>query len=467
MKIGNLDISAFKVGSSDCKIYLGDTLLYPTTPPTPTLPNYLRFVARQDGSFRLSGNTVEYSLDSGTTWASLASNTESPTVSSGSIIMWKSTNPSLVTNNGIGRFYATCNFDVEGNIMSLVAGDNFETATTISNDGQFRSLFDGNTNIINASGMTLPSTNVLANGYRSMFANCTNLVTAPATLPATTLGESCYKYMFRYCQLTTAPTLPATSLVQSCYADMFQGCTSLTTAPELPATTLPQQCYEYMFSGCTSLTATSEISATTFGDKCCRGMFSGCTNLTAATGSIGTSSATMGLSACTNMFQACVSLTVAPELPATTLALSCYKNMFQGCNSLTTAPSVLPATTLATNCYQYMFQNCTSLTTAPELPATTLVSGCYQYMFRGCTSLNYIKCLATDISAASCTNGWLFGVASTGTFTKAASMSSWTTGVNGIPSGWAVEDDIQVLQWKQYNEGDTIPSDLDVYGVVV
>lgn len=39
IKIGSLDISAFKVGSSDCKVYLGDTLLYPQspTPPTPTL----------------------------------------------------------------------------------------------------------------------------------------------------------------------------------------------------------------------------------------------------------------------------------------------------------------------------------------------------------------------------------------------------------------------------------------------
>lgn len=38
IKIGNLDISAFKVGSSDCKIYLGTVLLYPQspTPPTPT-----------------------------------------------------------------------------------------------------------------------------------------------------------------------------------------------------------------------------------------------------------------------------------------------------------------------------------------------------------------------------------------------------------------------------------------------
>lgn len=30
MKIGNLDISAFKVGDSDCSIYLGDVKLYPS-----------------------------------------------------------------------------------------------------------------------------------------------------------------------------------------------------------------------------------------------------------------------------------------------------------------------------------------------------------------------------------------------------------------------------------------------------
>lgn len=33
IKIGNLDISAFKVGSNDCKVYLGDTLLYPQSQP--------------------------------------------------------------------------------------------------------------------------------------------------------------------------------------------------------------------------------------------------------------------------------------------------------------------------------------------------------------------------------------------------------------------------------------------------
>jgi hypothetical protein len=87
-----------------------------------------------------------------------------------------------------------------------------------------------------------------------------------------------------------------------------------------------------------------------------------------------------------------------------------------------------------------MFDGCSSLTTAPELPATTLAEDCYNYMFTGCTSLNYIKCLATDISAGGCTYNWVRDVASSGTFVKNASMSSWTTGNNGIPTNWTVQD---------------------------
>ncbi len=51
IKIGNLDISAFKVGSGDCTIYLGDTKLYPNEPPTPHdySQDYLTFVALENG----------------------------------------------------------------------------------------------------------------------------------------------------------------------------------------------------------------------------------------------------------------------------------------------------------------------------------------------------------------------------------------------------------------------------------
>ena len=140
------------------------------------------------------------------------------------------------------------------------------------------------------------------------------------------------------------------------------------------------------------------------------------------------------------MFQGCTSLTTALTLPATTLTNSCYSSMFRDCTSLTTAPA-LPATTLARGCYSSMFRDCTSLKTAPELPATTsLDEYCYQAMFMGCTNLNYIKCLATDISATYCTQSWVDGVASTGTFVKNPNMTSWATGTDGIPTGWAVQN---------------------------
>ena len=128
-------------------------------------------------------------------------------------------------------------------------------------------------------------------------------------------------------------------------------------------------------------------------------------------------------------------------LPATTLATGCYQQMFYGCTSLTNAPE-LPASTLALNCYSGMFRYCSSLTTAPELPATTLTYGCYRDMFNGCTNLNHIECLATDISASDCLTNWVSGVASTGTFVKNPSMTSWTEGNNGIPTGWTIQDNV-------------------------
>ena len=199
------------------------------------------------------------------------------------------------------------------------------------------------------------------------------------------LPALCCERLFYHCEgLTTAPNLPSTTLAEDCYSGMFQGCTGLTTAPELPATTLAFECYAGMFQGCTGLTT-------------------------------------------------------APELPATTLAELCYSYMFQGCEGLTAAPA-LPATTLASQCYAGMFQDCMGLTTAPALPATTLVDSCYGYMFSGCSSLSSITCLATDITASSCTDSWVNVVSKSGTFTKAASMSDWTEGISGIPSGWAVVD---------------------------
>ena len=100
---------------------------------------------------------------------------------------------------------------------------------------------------------------------------------------------------------------------------------------------------------------------------------------------------------------------------------------------------ILPSGTYQ-RCYQAMFRECTGLTKASLLPAATLATYAYHNMFYGCSSLTYIKCLATNISASNCTSNWVYGVAESGTFVKASTMNSWTTGNNGIPSGWTVQN---------------------------
>lgn len=123
-------------------------------------------------------------------------------------------------------------------------------------------------------------------------------------------------------------------------------------------------------------------------------------------------------------------------LPATTLTPYCYDAMFFGKSYMTSAPE-LPATVLTEGCYTSTFNSCTALTTAPELPATTLADYCYRSLFESCSNLNYVKCLATDISAYGCTSNWLFQVSSSGTFVKDAN-TTWPTGTNGIPTNWNV-----------------------------
>ena len=264
-------------GSADCE-----------SGPSGYSTQYLTFVAVSAGTFSFEGtssstiynSTIQYSVDNGSTWYTLNSGYQSPTILPGDKIMWKGNLKS--PGNGIGMFFSTKKFNVEGNIMSLLYGDNFASQTSLSGyTAAFADLFLGNENVVSAE----------------------NLV-----------------------------------------------------------------------------------------------------------------------------------------LPATTLTEACYQSMFYSCSGLTTPPSILPSMDLSLRCYYQMFEHCPLLTSSPELPATTLVQQSYCMMFKDCPSLNYVKCLATDISASNSTSNWLDGVASSGTFVKNSSMSSWTSGTSGIPSNWSVQN---------------------------
>ena len=209
--------------------------------------DYLTFRIRTAGNLYWRGNsgntkTIEYSLNDGT-WTTLTSNTTPPTitVAANDVVRFRGTNNSYATSksaySGFGYGEAGTSgqenydtnapeLDIEGNIMSLVYGDNFVGQTTF-NGGIFNfcSLFK-KLKCISAENLILPATTLTQYCYRAMFSWCTYLTKAPQ-LPATTLAKGVYWYMFEKCAITTAPDLLAEHLVAECYGSMFVNCSSL------------------------------------------------------------------------------------------------------------------------------------------------------------------------------------------------------------------------------------------------
>ena len=408
---------------------------------------YFTIIALTDGTISYShkegSNPMFYSINEGE-WIETTVSVDI-SVSKNDMIRFKSNRGNQAYNQETFTSGGTAQFAVAGNLMSLVAGDDFATYVPNTNatgtDGElyrsFKKFFGYCTGLASAKNLIIKYCD--NESFINFFNGCTNLL-IPPKLPATTLANDCYQFMFQGCtSLTKAPELPATTLADYCYSNMFRECTSLTTAPALPATTLATCCYAYMFNGCTSLTVAPELPSTTLADSCYSSMFGNtnvlpdCSNIDFASSTVVASGGLKGLFSGTKvtdndlerllpkndngkyylpvttlanycyqeMFQGCTSLTTAPELPATTLASSCYSVMFQGCTSLTTAPA-LPATTLKTYCYYFMFGNCTSLTSAPALPATTLADSCYNFMFCNCTKLTQAPELPASALARSC-----------------------------------------------------------------
>ena len=91
---------------------------------------YLTFTALEDTKYSFTNNDLQYSTDDGNTWLTLTANESTPTITAGTNILWKCDNPTI--NFGIGRFDSTGNFEIKGNIMSLLYGDNFKNQTDLT-----------------------------------------------------------------------------------------------------------------------------------------------------------------------------------------------------------------------------------------------------------------------------------------------------------------------------------------------
>ena len=318
--VGTLTLTADYEGFTD-----SDSVDVYQNPDFTTVP--LTFEILSDGYINWKWNnnssiakTIQYSKN-GDVWTSLTasnSDTQIPVVA-GDKVEFRGDNVKygdVLDSPRYNYFNVTAQFNLYGNIMSLINSTDFATLTQFqANSGQnFVNFFANNATLISAENLKLPAVDLHQQAYFAMFYNCTNLTKAPESV-----GTSETRFTY-------------TSTYNYVCRDMFRNCTSLVKAPALPATVTRSTVYENMFAGCTSLE------------------------------------------------------------------------------------------------------------TAPELPASSLASYCYQGMFNGCSNLKYIKCLATyGIDSAYSTNGWVSGVASTGTFVKDQN-ANWPTGNNGIPSGWTIID---------------------------
>ena len=248
---------------------------------------YFTIIALTDGTISYShkegSNPMLYSINEGE-WIETTVSVDIP-VSKNNMIRFKSNRGNQAYNQETFTSGGTAQFAVAGNLMSLVAGDNFATyipnTSATGTDGDlycsFKNFFGNCKGLISAKNLIIKYCD--NESFSNFFNGCTNLL-IPPELPATTLANSCYYQMFMSCEsLTTAPALPATTLADSCYRWMFYGCTSLTQAPALPATTLVDSCYDFMFCNCTKLTQAPELPASTLAKSCYQHMFMSCSSL--------------------------------------------------------------------------------------------------------------------------------------------------------------------------------------------
>lgn len=372
--------------------------------------DYLTFKILSDGIIRWGNSTsIQYSTDGGENWSTLYS---SLSVTTGQKVLLKGNNI-VVTSYNKGFYNTTCSFDVYGNIMSLVYGDNFKGQTELGSS-KFEYLF-----------------------YVTPVVNARNLV-----LPAEIVRASAYMYMFNGCsQLEEAPAIPSRALEAQACLGMFEQCINLKKASKILAKEVGASACSNMFAYCSSLTEMGDLVATVLSTGSFQGMFQSCTNLLYGPKKL--LATVYPQDSCKNMFAYCNKLIQGPEIndEATEFGNYCFQGMFQNCMALTSGPSVLSAQTLGSSCFQYMFNGCSQLVFSPRIEALTLSTYACYGMFQNCSRLAQITCLATSISATYCTYNWVYGLGSSGVFRKNSSMSSWGSGNSGIPSGWTTVND--------------------------
>lgn len=194
--------------------------------------------------------------------------------------------------------YISCadNFNVGGNILSLLYGDDYPNPPGYSTSKYaFYYLFSGNSKLISADALILSCGYATESTYERLFGGCRNMVKAPRVISARVISKrGCYGMFMGCTSLRKAPEISVTTVNESGCSNMFYNCPSLTDVSKISInlSTSGTSACEQMFGGCTSLVTPPDINITTLGTKACYYMFSGCTSLNNMTVRINDNSAT-------------------------------------------------------------------------------------------------------------------------------------------------------------------------------
>ena len=454
--IGNNSLSAAHIGvTSVSSIWLGTNKLWPTTPPSYKFQaTYLGgsvyslecdeyddityFDAHPQG-YEPSAMTEAYIGDCVKTVGNQCfhqnKSLSSVTISSGVTSLGESC---FSYCTSLEYIYIPSTVEVLGkqcffNSSGLTSIDLEEGLTTIG-QGCFEQC-------VSLSSLTIPSTVTVIG--RQAFNSCTSLesLTVFATTPPTISGSNTFQY-------TDCPIyVPCESLDDYKTASYWQDVASRIqpiqgTCPKLMAKYSNGDKY---IKACDSSTVLSRDEIRASGYE-----YSAMTD--AVIGDCVTRIGTIN-----GGFYDCTSLS-SVTIPNSVTSL--YTGAFRNCTSLTsiTIPSGV------TYVGEASFNQCTSLT------SVTLPSGVTEiatYAFYNCTSLQSVTIEATtpptlgDTQVFKYTNNCPIYVPceSIDTYKAANKWSYYASRIQPIPNSCP-----QTLQWVTFNNGDTIPSDLDIYG---
>lgn len=161
------------------------------------------------------------------------------------------------------------------NSTAIYDASQLELTPKLSSIGLYMSMFQGCSEMV-TSPQRIYLTDMSTDCCRTMFYKCSSLVNIPETwCPDVTelgyydytssgsktwnLAESCFMSCFRETAIKKLPQLPATTLANKCYAYMFSGCKGLTKQNGwyLPCESFnisqTKGCYNYMFTDCTNI----------------------------------------------------------------------------------------------------------------------------------------------------------------------------------------------------------------------